>query len=123
MLQEDLYITLHDMPHSAALEARIRQKVAKLERFCPRMNSCHVVVAAPHHRQLHWRLLTLRLNVMFPHDEIVITRDNHEDVYVLLRDAFVAARREIEKARNQHRGGPSLPRTTRARVTMEAASE
>ena len=81
------------MPHSAAFDTRIREKVAKLERICPRLAACRVAVTVPHRREQYRRLFTVRLNIMFPHGEVVVTRDNHEDVNVLLRDAFVAVRR------------------------------
>lgn len=103
-MQNELQITIDDMPHSAALDARIREKVSKLEKVCPRLTSCRVVVAAPHHHQPHRKLFTVRLNILFPGGEVVVTRNNHEDVYVILRDAFVAARRELEKAMHRHDG-------------------
>jgi len=109
----EVHITMEDMPHSAALDARIREKVAKLEKICPRLTSCRVVVAAPHHHHQHRKLFTVRLNIMLPGGEVVVTRDNHEDVYVLLRDAFVAARRELEKSVHHPENGAGLHATIR----------
>ena len=109
----ELRITMEDIPHSAALDARIREKVAKLEKICPRLTSCRVVVAAPHNHQQHRKLYTVRLNIMLPGGEVVVTRDNHEDVYVLLRDAFVAARRELEKSVRHQASGAGLHATIR----------
>lgn len=96
-MQSALQITSDDMPRSAAFDARIRQKVVKLEQICPRLTACRVVVTAPHRREQHRTLFTVRLNIMFPVGEVVVTRDNHEDVNVLLRDAFVAVRRELDR--------------------------
>ena len=96
-MQTALQITSDDMLHSAALDARIREKVVKLEQICPRLTACRVVVTAPHRHQQHRRLFTVRLNITFPGGEVVVTRDNHEDVNVLLRDAFVAVRRELDR--------------------------
>ena len=95
-MQNQLQITLQDVAPSAALDKRIRDKVTKLERIFPRLTACRVTISAPHRHQLRRRLFTVRLNVIFPGGEVVVTRDNHEDVYVVLRDAFVAARRELE---------------------------
>lgn len=113
-MQNELQITIDDMPHSAALDERIREKVGKLEKICPRLTSCRVVVAAPHHHQLHRKQFTVRLNILFPGGEVVVTRNNHEDVYVILRDAFVAARRELEKATHRHDGELRLRHEHRA---------
>ncbi len=102
-MQSQLQITLQDVPHSAALDERIRDKVSKLEKMFPRLLACRVVISASHHHQLHRRLFTVRLNIAIPGSEIVVTRNNHEDVHVLLRDAFVAARRELESiVRRRH---------------------
>ncbi len=103
-MQSALQITNDDMLHSAAFDARIRKKVVKLEQICPWLTACRVVVTAPHRHQQHRRLFTVRLNIMFPGGEVVVTRDNHEDVNVLLRDAFVAVRRELEKYSRRNNG-------------------
>jgi ribosome-associated translation inhibitor RaiA len=105
-MQSQLQITLQDVPHSPALDKRIRDKADKLEKMFPRLTACRVVISAPHHHQPHRRLFTVRLNIAIPGSEVVVTRNNHEDVYVLLRDAFLAARRELESvARRRHDRG------------------
>lgn len=103
-MQVPLQITMHSVAHSEALEAEIRERVAKLEQFYPRMISCRVTVeeSSRHHRQ--GRQFTLRLDVRVPGREIVVTRDHHEDVYVALRDAFDAARRQLEDVLREQRG-------------------
>lgn len=100
-MQSQLQITLHDVPHSAALDERIREKVDKLETLFPRVTACRVVISAPHHHQQR-RQFSVRLNITLPGNEVVVTRDDHEDVYVLLRDAFLAARRELETVTRRH---------------------
>ena len=94
-MQSALQITRDDMPHSAAFDARIREKVTKLERVCPRLSACRVAVTVPYPNQQNRKLFTVRLKIMFPGGEVVVTRDHHEDINVLLRDAFVAVRREL----------------------------
>ena len=103
-MQTELQIVIQDMPHSNALDARIRAKVAKLKKMFPRLTSCRVTAAAPHHHEQRRRLFTLRVNIMFPGGEVVVTRGEHEDVYVLLRDAFIAVRRELEKSIGRREG-------------------
>jgi ribosome-associated translation inhibitor RaiA len=101
-MQNQLQITLQDVSPSAALDKRIRDKASKLEKIFPRLTACRVVISAPHHHQVRRRLYTVRLNIIIPGGEIVVTRNNHEDVYVVLRDAFVAARRELETHLQRH---------------------
>ena len=94
-MQSALQIMSDDVLHAAAFDARIRAKVVKLEQICPRLAACRVAVSAPLGNPRNRRLFTVRLNIMFPHGEVVVRRDHHEDLNVLLRDAFVAVRREL----------------------------
>jgi ribosomal subunit interface protein len=97
MMQIPLQITIRKIGASEALEARIRDKAADLERFHPRITSCRVTVeeADRHHHQ--GRQFAVRLDVRAPgHADIVVTRHHDQDVYVALRDAFDAATRQLE---------------------------
>lgn len=38
----------------------------------------------------------MRIDIGVPGSEIVVNRDRHEDIYVALRDAFDAARRQLD---------------------------
>jgi len=103
-----LQITLHEMPHSDAVEAAIRRKVAALERVYARITAVRATVDRPHHHHHQGNLFTVKLDITLPGGEIVVNRDHAEDVYVALRDAFQAARRQlIGKA---ERGQASWPR-------------
>lgn len=103
-MQVPLQITIREMQHSDALEASIREHAAKLELFHPRIGSCRVAVEQTrrHHRQ--GRQFTVRIDVRVPGEEIVVTRDHHEDVYVAVRDAFDAAKRQLEEVIREKRG-------------------
>ena len=43
-----LQITFRGIPHSDAVEAKIREKAGKLDRFCSHIMSCRVAVEAEH---------------------------------------------------------------------------
>jgi ribosomal subunit interface protein len=107
-MQTQLKITLQDLSYSDALDGRIREKVAKLEKPFPRLTGCRVVVSATHRHKQNPRLLAVKVNIAFPGGEAVVTRDDREDVYVSLRDAFAAAERNLEKSlgRRRARGKP-----------------
>lgn len=97
-MQTQLKITLLDLPQSEALAARIHEKVAHMEKRFARLTACHVIVSEPHrHRSTH-RLYAIRINVALPGVNLTVRRDDKEDVYVLLQEAFAAAERDIEKA-------------------------
>jgi ribosomal subunit interface protein len=103
-MQVPLQITMQGMERSEALEADIRERVAKLERFHPKMMSCRVAIeqTRKHHQQ--GRHFTVRIDARVPGKEVVATRDHDEDIQVALRDAFDTARRQLEESIRETRG-------------------
>ncbi len=108
-METPLQITYRHMESSPAVEADIRERVDALERFCGRIVSCRVVVEAPHHHHRKGSLFHVRIDLRLPHGEVVSSHDHqgahaHEDIYVALRDAFHAARRQLEDEVRRLRG-------------------
>lgn len=95
-MQIPLQITVRDIQHSDAVEANVRQKAGKLEEFSAHIISCRVVVDMPHRHAHQGRQFNVRLDIGVPGSEIVVNRDHNEDVYVAVRDAFDAAKRQLE---------------------------
>lgn len=100
-MQTEPRIAFQNMDSSPALEADIRQRVAKLEDFHPRMIGCSVVVQAPHRHSHKGRIYEVRIDLSIPGEDIAVARESglnhaHEDIHVALRDAFDAARRLLE---------------------------
>lgn len=96
-MQLPLQITIRDFPQSEALEARIREKAAKLEAFHPRLTSCRVVVEEmrKHHQQ--GRHFQVSLDLRVPGREVIVNNAHDEDAYVAVRDAFESAMRQLER--------------------------
>jgi ribosomal subunit interface protein len=103
-MQIPLQITIRDMEHSDALETHIRDKANKLDEFFDRIMSCRVVVEMPHKHHHQGKQFNVRLDIGVPGSEIVVNRDHAEDVYAALRDAFDAAKRQIEDYARKMRG-------------------
>jgi len=104
-----LQITFRDMPRSEAIEAAVREKAEKLEEVYDRIMGCRVVVESPHRHHHKGRLYHVRVDLTVPGAELVVSRapgDNHahEDAYVAVRDAFTAARRQLENFARKQRG-------------------
>ncbi len=97
-------ITLKDIPHSEAVEAKIRDKVAKLEQFSDRIMACRVTVESPQRRHHQGKLYTVRIDITVPGKELVVNRMENEDLYVAIRDAFDAAKRRLEECARKQRG-------------------
>ena len=120
-----LQVTVREMPHSDAVEAAIRRKAASLDRVYARITAVRVTVEAPHHHHHQGNLYTVKLDITLPGGEIVVNRDHAKDVYVALRDAFQAARRQlIEHAeRTQGANRPRRPRRGAGKGAKELPSE
>src|SRR3990167_2591731 len=103
-MQIPLQITIRDIPPSEALEAHIRDKAEKLNQFFEHIISCRVVVEMPHKHHHQGKQFNVRLDIGVPGSEIVVNRDHSEDIYVALRDAFDAAKRQLEDYARKIRG-------------------
>jgi ribosomal subunit interface protein len=108
-VQIPLEISFRNVTPSPGLEADIREKAAKLEEFYDRITSARVVVETPHRRHRQGKLFHVRLDLRVPGREIVVSREPaghhaYEDVYVAIRDAFDAAKRQLEDYVREVRG-------------------
>jgi len=103
-MQLPLQITIRDVGHSEALETHIRDKAKKLDEFFDHIMSCRVVVEMPHKHHHQGKQFNVRIDIGVPGSEIAVNRDHHEDVYVALRDAFDAAKRQLEDYARKIRG-------------------
>jgi ribosomal subunit interface protein len=113
-MQIPLQITTRGVEHSEALEAHIRDKAKKLDKFFDHIMSCRVVVEAPHKHHHQGKQFNVRIDIGVPGDEIAVNRDHHEDVYVALRDAFDAAQRQVEDYVRKIRGDVKMHQPKRA---------
>jgi ribosome-associated translation inhibitor RaiA/cold shock CspA family protein len=100
-MQIPVEITFNNVERSEAVEARIRDWVEKLERVYDRIVRCEVVVQEPHKHHHKGRQFHIRVRLTVPGQEIVTSHDPgpneaHEDVYVAVRDAFLATKRQLE---------------------------
>jgi len=96
-----LQVSFRNMDRSEAVEARVREKAEKLEKYFDHLTSCRVVVEAPERRHHKGKLFHVRIELGVPGKDLIVNRHPkdkhaHEDVYVAIRDAFQAARRQLE---------------------------
>lgn len=94
-------IRFRGMDPSPAVEAAIADRLDALARFHGRITACSVVVEAPHRHQHKGKIYQVRIVLKLPGHEIQAGHTHeldhaHEDVYVAVRDAFDAARRQLE---------------------------
>lgn len=99
-----LQITLHNVRQSDALEERIRRKAEKLEAFGHRIQNLAVTIEQGPRGQRTGREYAVRLDVRVPGHEIVVNREHDEELNVALRDAFDAAKRQLDDLARIERG-------------------
>ncbi len=114
-----LQLSVRNMSLSEAAEADIREKAARLDSFYDQVMGCRVIVEVPHRHHHKGVLYNVRIDMTVPGSELVIKREPHEDLYVAIRDAFDAARRQLEDFARRRRGdvktheAPSYARVTK----------
>lgn len=92
-----LQITFRKIPKSEAIEAIINEKASKLDRFYDRLMGCRVVVEESQGRQHQGKLYSVRIDLTVPGKELAVSRQENEDVYISVRDAFDAAVRLLDE--------------------------
>ena len=97
-MQIPLQITLRNIDKSDAVEASIRRRAEKLDRYHRRIVRCRVVVEIPSRHKQQGKEFVVRLDIKVPGNEIVITHDHHVDLYAALQEAFHAAQRRLAAA-------------------------
>jgi ribosomal subunit interface protein len=102
-MQVPLQISFHNMASSEAIEARVRERAIRLERFFDGIISCRVTVEAPH-KQPHRSTVGITIDISVPGKTIVVKREfrHHEsrdDAYKVIGVAFDVAERQVEHHR------------------------
>ena len=91
-MRTQLQIHFQGIDASPALEASIREKSNKLEQFHPNVTSCRV-----HNHKQQGEEFLVSIDVSVPGGNIVANQARRQDVHVALRDAFFAARRQLDE--------------------------
>jgi ribosomal subunit interface protein len=108
-----LQITFRHVDAPPAVEERIRECAEEIDRHCDQIMSCRVAVECQHRRHQEGNLFRVRVDITVPGREIVVGRDSkpgraHQDIYVAIRDAFDAARRQLQDYTRMRRGEVKL---------------
>ncbi len=118
-MQLPIQISFRNMDSSLAVETRVREEVVKLSEFYDRIMGCRVMVEISHQHRQQGKRFHIRIDLTVPGSQIVVNhepslrgyvRQNgvekrkkeqevaapHKDIYVAIRDAFKAARRQLQ---------------------------
>ncbi len=96
-----LQISYRNIGPSDSLDRQIRGRVDELALVHPRITGCVVTVALDGGNQRHGRIFHIGVDLKVPGHEVVVNRQPyedhaHEDAHVAIRDAFDAARRQLD---------------------------
>lgn len=97
-----IQITLQRLRRTPALSARIRDLAERLESHHPQILDVRIAVSHGT-RQTKGGPYTVTVRVRMPGREPAVSRKQDEDVYVAVRDAFDAVRRELEHVADAQR--------------------
>ena len=98
-------INVRDVENPAEVEQKVLRRALRLERYSDEIQRCQIWVEAPrgHHRQ--GRVCDVRIRITVPNEELVVeNQPPDEDVHVAIRNAFDAARRQLEDYARRRRG-------------------
>lgn len=97
-----LDINFHGLDRSEAVETRVREKFAKLERHFDRITHARVVIEAAQRNSEKVKVVRVKIEVSVPSRQpLVVSHEReaahaNEDVLLALRDAFEIAQRQVD---------------------------
>ncbi|KTD20996.1 sigma 54 modulation protein YhbH [Legionella lansingensis] len=108
-MQLPIQVVFRNMEPSPTAEQKARSLAQKLERYFDKIMACRVVIESPHRHHHKGKLYHVRIDLTVPDAELVASRERsehhaHEDVYVAIRDAFNAIKRQLQSYARQRRG-------------------
>ena len=135
-------IAFRGIDPSPALEAVVRERLAKLETYCDTLMGCRVMVELAERHHEHGNHFHIRIDLTLPGEEIVVTHEanvhgsaqdigspklskkdepdpEHQHARVAIRQAFDVARRRLQDFKRRQRGAvKTLARQPRGRVAQ-----
>jgi ribosome-associated translation inhibitor RaiA len=95
-------VHFHGIEKSDAIEQRVRDKVAKLQRYFERMTSCRVGIEAPQRTPQKPKVFQIKIEIGMPRRKpIVVSHERvgshaNEELALAIRDAFETAMRKVD---------------------------
>lgn len=90
-----IQITAKNLDMTDAIEAAVRKRAEKLRKFSKEIISCRVVVECPHRHHHKGVMYSVHVDLGVRGKELVVTREQNADLYVAIKEAFDALRRQL----------------------------
>jgi cold shock CspA family protein len=142
-----LQVTFREIEPNGQAEAWVQEAAQKLDQVYPKITSCRVTIEEPHQHRQRGNPYQVRIELSVPGKELTVTREPklpgspqrvaqrnrskrleidapYKDLHVAIRDAFKAARRQLQDyVRLQRRELKTHETTPRARVARLVPEE
>jgi putative sigma-54 modulation protein len=97
-------VHFHGVEKSEAIEQRVREKAAKLEKHFGRMTRCRVGIEVPQRTALRPKVYQIKIEIGVPrrrpivvaHERVGSNDNRSEELSLAIRDAFEAALRKVD---------------------------
>ena len=109
-MQLPVEISYRGVPKSEEIEALVREKADRLNKFCDHITRCDVIIEQPNHTQHSGSSYRVRLDLTVPPghelvaDERPTEHEMHEPLTKIVNDAFKTMERQlkdlVQKQRN-----------------------
>lgn len=124
-MDKPVQITFRNIEPSAEVEAAIAERASALTAYHPHIIGCRVLVDVPHRHQKHGRHVEIRIELSLPGEDVIVRHEPvphgapragrgaqpttepapaHQDLLVIIREAFDMARRRLQDAARRQRG-------------------
>src|SRR4051794_35921303 len=104
-MEVPIQLTIHDVPgpRLSEVEDKVRQRAAKLERYCDHIIACRVAIDRPHRFESSGNPYRIRIELSVPPGHALVVRkdpgdlDLHDDLLTVVNVAFEAAERQLKE--------------------------
>ena len=103
-MQIPLQVTFEGSDPSEPVRAAFEREVERLDKHNRHIIGCHVAVIAPSHKHRHGSGFNVHISLTVPpHESVIVNHDPsddkrcaHELIEAAVKDAFAAARRQLD---------------------------
>lgn len=100
-MEYPVQITFRGIEPTDAIREAVEKRAKKLERFYDKIESCDVVIEAPHRRRQTGNAFQIKIRLGVPGEDVFVSREPterpaHDDLYLAINDSFKEATRLLQ---------------------------
>ena len=127
-MQVPLEITYRGVAKTDEIDAFVRDKAARLDKFCDHISRCDVIIEQPNHAQHSGNPFHVRIDLTVPpHHELVVNEkpgqhEMHEPLTKVVNEAFKAMERQLKDLSDRQQSRVKTHEGTSKLGEVEAAT-